>query len=453
MSTFPLDRTAALLATSSDLLPRTAHVGGWLTSCRMGKRVGFLVLADGSSTEPLQVVVADALLQSQPELRQLTSGCSVRVTGDLVTSQGAGQRVELQARTVEVCGWVDDPATYPIQPKPLGADFLRTVPHLRTRVKHLAAAARLRHGLAQAIHGFFAGQDFLWVATPVLTQGDAEGAGERFQVVTDDGADAFFGQPTYLTVSGQLEAEALCMALGRVYTFGPTFRAEKSRTSRHLAEFWMVEPEVAFASLADLMVLAEGLVKACVRHCLAHHPQEMALFADMGGTPVEAWQRLVECPFSVLTYSQAVERLATGGGAFERAVSWGMDLQAEHERWLVDDLGGPVFVTDYPAGIKAFYMKPAADGRTVAAFDLLVPKVGELVGGSEREEKLERLVERMTQAGMDPDQYGDYLDLRRYGTVPHGGFGLGFERLVAYLSGMGSVRDVIAFPRTHGAAG
>lgn len=292
----------------------------------------------------------------------------------------------------------------------------------------------------------------MWVATPVLTQGDAEGAGERFQVVTEDGPAAFFGHPTYLTVSGQLEAEALCMALGRVYTFGPTFRAEKSRTSRHLAEFWMVEPELAFADLQDLMGLAEGLVKATIAHALAHLPEEMALFEEMGGLGVEQWQRMVDHPFACLTYTQAIARLTGSEQAFETPVVWGDDLHAEHERWLVEDAGCPVFVTDYPAGIKAFYMKPAQDGRTVAAFDLLVPRVGELVGGSEREEDLERLVERMTACGLDPAQYGDYLDLRRYGTVPHGGFGLGFERLVAFLSGMPSVKDAIAFPRTHGCA-
>lgn len=453
MSLSSLDRVSTLLSTPSDALPCPVRTGGWLTSCRMGKRVGFLVLTDGSSTEPLQVVVPDALLQSQPDLRRLSSGCSVRVTGELVLSQGAGQRVELQATAVEVMGWVEDPETYPIQPKPLGADFLRTVPHLRARVKHVAAVSRLRHGLAHAIHDYFSRQDFLWVATPVLTQGDAEGAGERFQVVTEEGPDAFFGQPTYLTVSGQLEAEALCMALGRVYTFGPTFRAEKSRTSRHLAEFWMVEPEMAFADLQDLMGLAEGLVKAGVTHCLEHLTEEMALFEEMGGLPMEQWQRLVEQPFAHLTYTQAIERLTATEHVFETQVAWGDDLHAEHERWLVEDAGRPVFVTDYPAGIKAFYMKPAQDGRTVAAFDLLVPRVGELVGGSEREEDLQRLVDRMTACGLDPAQYGDYLDLRRYGTVPHGGFGLGFERLVAFLSGMPSVKDTIAFPRTHGCAG
>lgn len=445
-----LDHVSSLLSTPSEILPCPAVAGGWLTSCRMGKRVGFLVLHDGSSVAPLQVVVPDALLQAHPDLRGLTAGCSVRVTGTLVLSQGAGQRLEMQAEHVEVLGWVDDPKTYPIQPKPLGADFLRTVPHLRARVVHVAAVARLRHALAKAIHGYFDQLGFTWVATPVLTSGDAEGAGERFQVVTDEGPSAFFGREAFLTVSGQLEAEALCMALGRVYTFGPTFRAERSRTSRHLAEFWMVEPEVAFVDLADLMELSEGLVKHCIAHCLAHLPEEMALFAQEGAPSLEAWEQMIQAPFARVSYTEAIALLERSDVAFSTPVAWGDDLHAEHERWLVERLGGPVFVTHYPADLKAFYMKETEGGRTVAAMDLLVPRVGELVGGSEREEDLERLSARMRHHGLDPADYAEYLDLRRYGTVPHGGFGLGFERLVAFISGVASVKDAIAYPRTAG---
>jgi asparaginyl-tRNA synthetase len=447
---FALDQVSTLLSTPSEALPRQAATGGWLTSCRMSKRVGFLVLHDGSSVAPLQVVVPDALLQEQPALRGLTAGCSVRVRGTLVVSQGAGQRLEMQAEHVEVLGWVEDPVTYPIQPKPLGADFLRTVPHLRARVVHMAAVARLRHVLAQAIHGYFAQHGFTWVATPVLTSGDAEGAGERFQVVTDEGPSAFFGREAFLTVSGQLEAEALCMALGRVYTFGPTFRAERSRTSRHLAEFWMVEPEVAFAGLTDLMGLSEGLVKHCIAQCLTHLPEEMALFAQEGSVAVESWEAIVQAPFARVTYTEAIALLEQADVTFSTPVAWGDDLHAEHERWLVERLGGPVFVTHYPADLKAFYMKETEGGRTVAAMDLLVPRVGELVGGSEREEDLERLTARMRHHGLDPADYPEYLDLRRYGTVPHGGFGLGFERLVAFVSGVASVKDAIAFPRVAG---
>lgn len=307
----------------------------------------------------------------------------------------------------------------------------------------MAAVARLRHVLAQAIHG-------TWVATPVLTSGDAEGAGERFQVVTDEGPSAFFGREAFLTVSGQLEAEALCMALGRVYTFGPTFRAERSCTSRHLAEFWMVEPEVAFTGLTDLMGLSEGLVKHCIAQCLTHLPEEMALFAQEGSIAVESWEAIVQAPFARVTYTEAIALLEQADVTFSTPVAWGDDLHAEHERWLVERMGGPVFVTHYPADLKAFYMKETEGGRTVAAMDLLVPRVGELVGGSEREEDLERLTARMRHHGLDPADYPEYLDLRRYGTVPHGGFGLGFERLVAFVSGVASVKDAIAFPRVAG---
>lgn len=442
------DRAVDLLATPSHDLPRPARIGGWLTSCRMGKAVGFLVLSDGSSAQPLQVVVPKALLHDQPDLRRLGAGCSVMVSGQLVASPAAGQRVELQARDVQVLGWVEDPETYPIQPKPLSADFLRTVPHLRHRVGHMAAVARLRHGLAHAIHGFFAQHGFIWVATPVLTSGDAEGAGQRFQVITDDGPDEFFGKPAHLTVSGQLEAEALCMALGRVYTFGPTFRAERSRTSRHLAEFWMVEPEIAFAQLPDLMDLSEALVKHCLAYCLSRLPAEMDLLAAHGAPPADHWRQMIERPFVRLTYTKSIDLLTSSTHRFVAPARWGMDLHAEHEHWLVDHVGGPVFVTDYPADIKAFYMRASDDGRTVAAFDLLVPGMGEIIGGSEREHIHARLAERMRAMGQDPDGYGQYLDLRRYGSVPHGGFGLGFERLVAYVAGLPSVKDAIAFPKT-----
>jgi asparaginyl-tRNA synthetase len=315
------------------------------------------------------------------------------------------------------------------------------------------AIARLRHVLAAALRDYLDERGFLWVATPVLSGTDAEGAGERFQVTTSEpGAeetDPFFSQPAYLTVSGQLEAEAMCSALSRVYTFGPTFRAEKSHTTRHLAEFWMLEPEMAFADLDDIVRLAEGLLQHAVQACLTKLPAEMAYFADEGGQSVATWERFASESFVRMTYSEAIEKLSAATVDFSFLVAWGIDLQSEHEKWLVEQVGRPVILTDYPVGIKAFYMKQSPDGKTVAAMDILVPGVGEIVGGSVREESLDRLTERMTAAGMDLSAYEAYLDLRRYGSVLHGGFGLGFERLVAMMAGV-PVRDAIAYPRTFG---
>lgn len=428
------------------------EVAGWLTSARLGKRVGFLVLSDGSSAQPLQVVLPGVLLDAEPALRRLGAGWSVRVRGRLVPSQGAGQEWELQADAVLFTGAVEDPETYPIQPKAHTPEFLRTVPHLRHRVPRFGAMARLRHVAAAAIHAHLDAAGFLWVATPILTASDAEGAGARFRVRAEDASateEEFFGQPAYLTVSGQLAGEALCAALSRVYTFGPTFRAERSYTTRHLAEFWMVEPEWAFATLDDLVGLAEGLLKAAVTACLARCPAEMALFAREGGRSLQEWEAFLATPFARLTYTEAVERLRARVG-FVQPVTWGMDLQSEHEKALVEEVGGAVAVTDYPEGIKAFYMKTSPDGKTVAAVDILVPGMGELVGGSVREERLAALDARMTAMGLSLDAYGAYRDLRRYGTVPHGGFGLGFERLVAFLSGVPSVKDSIAYPRAAG---
>ncbi len=452
MSAFTLSQVATLL--SSSFSPSgPVRVGGWLTHARFSKKVAFLVLSDGSSHQPLQVVVPGHLLEDQPHLRDLGPGCSVRVEGDLVPSRGAGQAVELLAHSVEIMGLVDDPRTYPIQPKPLAADFLRSLPHLRHRVAGQAAIARLRHVMSQAIHDYFATLGFMWVATPILTAADAEGAGSRFQVVSegDTQKDSFFGKPTFLTVSGQLAGEALCMGLSRVYTFGPTFRAERSHTSRHLAEFWMVEPEVAFADLQDIISLSEGLLKHVVSECLTKLPMEMEYFAQEGGRTLEQWHSFVQQDFACMTYTDAIEKLQLAPhGTFSILVSWGDDLLAEHERWLVEQVGKPLAITHYPAEIKSFYMKATGDGRTVEAMDILVPGMGELIGGSTREDDLQRLEQRMIMAGMDPAEYQSYMDLRRYGSVPHAGFGLGFERLVAYISGTTSVRDVIAYPRASG---
>lgn len=453
MSAFALTRTASLLSSPELFFDQSVTVAGWLTSARFSKRVGFLVLSDGSRQEALQVVVPFEVLEATHGLRSVGAGVSVRVQGTLVASKGAGQAYELLASSVELVGMVDDPQTYPIQPKAHTPEFLRTVPHLRHRVSRFGAVARVRHRAARAIHDFFEEQGFLWVATPILTASDAEGAGARFRVTAEDAGapgEEFFGDPAYLTVSGQLTGEALCAALSRVYTFGPTFRAERSQTSRHLAEFWMVEPEMAFATLSDLAQLSEGLLKHVVRACLTQCSQEMASFAAEGGRSLAQWEQFLREPFERMTYTAAVRLLEQLPGPFTYPVSWGVDLQSEHERALVSHVGKPVVLTDYPADIKAFYMKASSDGQTVAALDVLVPGMGEIIGGSVREESLEALDARMLGLGMDLSAYSAYRDLRRYGSVPHGGFGLGFERLVAYLAGLSSIKDAIAYPRAMG---
>lgn len=453
MSAYSLTPIASLFSRPEYFLHQTVEAGGWLTSARMGKRVGFLVLSDGSSLASLQVVVPQELLERAAHLRDLGAGCSIRVRGTLVASTGAGQAHELLADEVQVVGGVEDALTYPIQPKAHSPEFLRSVPHLRHRVPQVAGVARLRHVLMRAIHDYFGELDFTWVATPILTSVDAEGAGQRLRATTlgpgETGSD-FFARDTYLTVSGQMEAEALCAGLSRVYTFGPTFRAEGSHTSRHLAEFWMVEPEMAFATLDDLVRLAQGLLQRCAREALDRLGPDMHAFAQAGGTTVSQWQQFACEPFCVMSYSEAIDQLLRGGEAFQVPVAWGMDLQAEHEKWLVGHVGRAVAVVDYPAPIKSFYMKASEDGHTVQAMDILVPGMGELVGGSVREEDLGRLDARMLALGMDLSEYAQYRDLRRYGSVPHGGFGLGFERLVAYFSGLASIKDAIAYPRVAG---
>jgi asparaginyl-tRNA synthetase len=445
MTALPLTRSASLFSQAHLYLDQRVAVAGWLTSARIGKRVAFLVLSDGSWQAPTQIVVPETLLIAQPEIRGLGAGCAVRVEGLWIASPATGQPFELQAQSVEIVGTVADPATYPIQPKEHSAEFLRSVPHLRVRTAQFGAISRLRHQLARFIHDYFDDRGFVWVATPILTSTDAEGAGDRFQVTTQ-GQGEFFGRETFLTVSGQLEGEAMCSALSRIYTFGPTFRAEGSHTSRHLAEFWMVEPEMAFASLADLIQLGQGLLQHVVARCLEKLPDEMAYFASQGGRSVSDWEQFTQIPFMVMPYTEAIERLSSQSEL--PPVAWGQDLHSDHEKWLVAQAQRPVVVVDYPAQIKSFYMKPSADGRCVEAMDILVPGMGEIIGGSVREERLEPLVERMKALGMDPSQYGQYLDLRRYGSVPHGGFGLGFERLVAYVAGLPSIKDAIAYPKT-----
>jgi asparaginyl-tRNA synthetase len=429
--------------------------------------ISFVHVADGSAFHPVQVVVPSSLPNYATEVLHLTAGCAVEATGVVVPSPAKGQPFELQATALRVVGWVEDPDSYPIQPKPHSLEFLREVAHLRPRTNVIGAVSRVRHTIAQAIHRFFHERGFLWVNTPIITSADAEGAGALFRVSTLDLANLprtpagavdfaqdFFGRETFLTVSGQLNVESYCLALSKVYTFGPTFRAENSNTSRHLAEFWMIEPEIAFADLADDATLAEALLKHVFTAVLAERPDDMAFFDERIERGVVAkLQGIVESEFVRMDYGEAIGILERSGERFEFPVRWGIDLQSEHERYLTErHARRPVIVMNYPKDIKAFYMRLNDDGRTVAAMDVLAPGIGEIIGGSQREERLTVLDARMAEHRLDPQRYGWYRDLRRYGTVPHAGFGLGFERTVAYATGLSNVRDVIPFPRTPGNA-
>ena len=443
----------------------SVRVQGWLRTARHGKEVSFLELNDGSSLAGLQLVVAPELPNYESEVKRLRTGCAVDATGTLVESPGSGQRFELRVGELSCIGDVAD--DYPLQKKRHGFEFLRTIAHLRPRTNTLGAVLRVRNAAARAIHDFFQQRGFLLLHAPIITKSDAEGAGQLFRVTTLDPnapprAESgrvdferdFFGGETFLTVSGQLEAEIAALALTRVYTFGPTFRAENSNTSRHLAEFWMVEPEMAFCDLAGDMELAQAFLKSVIGAVLESCPEDMAFFDQRIDTTLLATLRhVLETPFESLSYSEAVERLERSGRSFEFPVEWGLDLQSEHERWLAEEhVRRPVVVTDYPAGIKAFYMYRNDDGRTVRAMDVLVPKIGEIIGGSQREHREGPLRERLREAGLSEQRYAWYLDLRRHGSVPHAGFGLGFERLLQFMTGMGNIRDVIPFPRVPGYA-
>jgi asparaginyl-tRNA synthetase len=446
----------------------TITVQGWVRTRRDSKAgVSFVNVSDGSCFDPIQVVAPASLPNYESDVRHLTSGCSVRATGELVPSQGKGQAFELQASAVEVVGWVDDPETYPIQPKPHSMEFLREVAHLRPRTNTFGAITRVRHCIAQAIHRFFHERGFYWVNTPIITTSDAEGAGQMFRVSTLDFANLprddrgnvdfredFFGREAFLTVSGQLNVEGYCLAMSKVYTFGPTFRAENSNTTRHLAEFWMVEPEIAFADLDDDANLAEDFLKYIFRAVLEERADDMAFFADkLEKTAISRLESLVASPFERIDYGEAIRILEKAPRRFDFPVAWGADLQTEHERYLTEEyVGRPVVVMNYPEHIKAFYMRLNDDGKTVAAMDVLAPGIGEIIGGSQREERLDVLDARMRQFGLDFDHYQWYRDLRRYGTVPHAGFGLGFERLVVYVCGLTNIRDAIPYPRAPGLA-
>ena len=433
-------------------------VKGWVRTRRDSKTgISFVHLSDGSSFHPIQVVAPNTLPNYADGVLRLTAGCAVEATGMVVPSQGKCQSFEMQANTIKVVGWVDDPDTYPIQPKPHTMEFLREVAHLRPRTNVIGAATRVRHTLAKAIHRFFDENGFLWVNTPIITASDAEGAGALFRVSSLDFANPFpdfFGRESFLTVSGQLNVEAYCLALSKVYTFGPTFRAENSNTSRHLAEFWMIEPEIAFADLSDNATLAERLLKFTFETLLKEREEDLAFFDQRVEKGLVAkLQGIIASEFVRMDYGEAIKVLEQAKEKFEFPVKWGIDLQSEHERYLTEKHAKkPVIVTNYPKDIKAFNMRVNDDGRTVAAMDALSPGMGEIIGGSQREERLEILDARMDERSIDREHYGWYRDLRRYGTVPHAGFGLGFERTLAYVTGLSNVRDAIPFPRTPGNA-
>jgi len=435
-------------------------IQGWVKTRRSSGAVSFIQISDGSTLSDLQVVVQESL-PDYALAESLTTGCSISVVGELVQSQGKGQKYEVQASKLEVLG-LADPDTYPLQKKRHTLEFLREIAHLRPRTNTFGAVARVRSATAYAIHSFFQSRDFQYIQTPMITTSDAEGAGSMFRVTTMDLLDVpkkdgavdveedFFGKPTFLTVSGQLEAEIFALALSDVYTFGPTFRAENSNTSRHLAEFWMVEPEVAFCDLEGLADLAEDFLKHVFGHALENCSEDLAFFNRWyDKSTIATLEGIVNSSFERLTYTEAVNILKSSGENFEFPVEWGLDLQSEHERYIAEKkIGKPVVVTDYPKEIKAFYMRANDDDKTVRAMDVLVPRIGEIIGGSQREERRDNLLERMKQAGMDEKEYWWYLDLRQYGTVPHAGFGLGFERTVQFITGMQNIRDIIPFPRT-----
>ena len=440
----------------------TAAVQGWVRTKREQKEFTFVEVNDGSSMAGLQVILNQDLPDYAEVVKKLNTGAAIAASGQIVPSLGKGQRIELRAETVTVYGEAD-PETYPLQKKRHSFEFLRSIAHLRSRTNTIGAVFRVRNACSTAIHAFFQERGFLWMHTPLITAGDAEGAGELFTVTTldlkqppltkdqqIDFSQDFFGKRTYLTVSGQLEAEIMALAFTNVYTFGPTFRAENSNTSRHLAEFWMIEPEMAFCDLEGNMAIAEALLKYVFQYVLDHCPEDMEFFNQrIDNTVLATAENIIHNEFARLTYTEAIALLEKAEKKFEYPVSWGLDLQSEHERYLAEEyFKKPTIVTDYPAQIKAFYMRLNEDGKTVRAMDILAPKIGEIVGGSQREERLDKLEARIRQMGIPEEELWWYLDLRRFGTVPHAGFGLGFERLVQFMTGMTNVRDVIPFPRT-----
>lgn len=454
----PMEQRISVKKALADVQPGTeVLVKGWVRTVRAGKDVTFIALNDGSCMGSLQIVAGPEL---GPGSSRISTGSAVAARGTLVESPAGGQRVELQASAIDVIGEADE--SYPLQKKRHSFEYLRTIAHLRPRTNTFGAVFRLRSSLSHAIHRFFEERGFLYVHTPIITANDCEGAGEMFRVTTlpmakpplvdgevDYSAD-FFGRATGLTVSGQLEGELFAMAFSDIYTFGPTFRAENSNTPRHAAEFWMIEPEMAFADLLADARLAEDFLRYLCRHVLNSCQEDLEFFnKQIDPGLIARIEGVANASFAVIEYGEAIERLLAAPVKFEFPVSWGLDLQTEHERYLTEQVvGGPVFVVNYPKDIKAFYMRLNDDGATVAAMDLLVPKVGEIIGGSQREDRLELLIQRMAGVGIDPEDLGWYVDTRRWGSCPHAGFGLGFERLIMYLTGMENIRDVIPFPRT-----
>ena len=454
------------LKKSPELLGKTVEVKGWVRTVRKQKTFSFVEVNDGSTLSNFQVVLDESIPDYEKIVDQLSTGVSVSITGELSQSPGQNQAMELKGKSVEVIG-ACPPDEYPMQKKRHSLDFLRTIAHLRPRTNTIGAVTRVRNQIAWATHKFFQERGFIYLNSPIITASDCEGAGEMFRVTThdlknlpvdkegklDDTKD-FFEKPAFLTVSGQLNAEIYACALSDVYTFGPTFRAENSNTSRHLAEFWMVEPEIAFADLNDDMDLAEAYLKYVFKAALDHCQEDMDFFeARISPGIKERLQMIVDTPFERVSYTEAISILEKSGKKFEYPVSWGLDLQSEHERYLAEEhFKKPVIVKDYPKGIKAFYMRLNDDGKTVAAMDVLVPKVGELIGGSQREERLDVLEKRLVEMKLDKEDYWWYLELRKYGSVPHAGFGAGFERLVQFVTGIENIRDVIPFPRYPGNA-
>ncbi|HIR94574.1 MAG TPA: asparagine--tRNA ligase [Candidatus Coprenecus stercorigallinarum] len=435
---------------------------GWVRTKRGNKNITFIALNDGSTINNIQIVCDMATFTPDASFKDITTGACIAVTGNLVESIGSGQKVEIQAKSIEVYGTAD-PDKYPLQKKGHSMEFLREIAHLRPRTNTFGAVLRIRHAMAYAIHKYFNDKGFYYLHTPLITASDAEGAGAMFQVTTLDVSNPprtpegkvdwsqdFFGRHTNLTVSGQLEGELGAMALGEIYTFGPTFRAENSNTPRHLAEFWMVEPEMAFYEIEDNMDLAEDFIKYLVRYALEHCMDDLIFLNNMIDKElIERLKGVINTDFVRTTYTEAVDILTKSGARFEYPVSWGVDLQSEHERFLVEKhFGKPVILTDYPKDIKAFYMKQNDDGKTVRGMDVLFPKIGEIIGGSQREESYEKLMKRIDELHMDMTNLWWYLDTRRFGTAPHSGFGLGFERLLLFVTGMSNIRDVIPFPRT-----
>lgn len=447
-------------ALHKDSIDKQVTVEGWVRTKRPSKAgFTFVEMNDGSSLHNLQVVAPESLPMYATDVAQASTGASVRVSGQIVESPAQGQQTELRASDFSLLGAAPD---FPLAKKRHSFEYLRGIAHLRPRSNTFGAVARVRNAVSMAIHAYFQERGYLYVQTPIITGSDAEGAGQMFQVTSldlerppmrDGGidfTDDLFGKLTHLTVSGQLEAEIMATALSRVYTFGPTFRAENSNTSRHLSEFWMVEPEISFCDLALLADIAEDFLKTVFASVLESCPDDMEFFNErIDSTVLDTLRHIVESDFVRLTYTEAIEILRSSGEQFEFPVAWGSDLQAEHERFLTEQqFKRPVILVDYPADIKAFYMRLNDDGKTVAALDVLVPKIGEIVGGSQREERYDIVFRRMVEAGLDPEQYWWYLDLRKYGTVPHAGFGLGLERVVQFITGMANIRDVIPFPRT-----